>query len=311
MKKATMKDIARLANVSVATVSYVLNNVKNQTIPDPTRQSILQIAKELNYVPNLAARSLVVQRTGMVGILINKSPGLPYWKRQSYLSLTDSLESKLTSAGYHTLVISLDPLNPAMDVIRERKLDAVFVLDVMDEMFYRISANFVDGVPLILIGSLINDRMFNQVNYNYPQALETAVSAADAPSCLIMENHHNAALAGWIMDSSGLAREDIYIAAGEDQGQKELEAFLLRSRGKHIIVINEFLAKAVERTGLASSVTALCTCGFPEIVQPDTQIIRFQNDRAQTAFELMVTLKSAPDDPAIAAGNQFLVDISP
>lgn len=56
-EKATMKDIARQANVSVATVSYVLNNVKNQTIPDPTRQSILQIARELNYVPNLAARS--------------------------------------------------------------------------------------------------------------------------------------------------------------------------------------------------------------------------------------------------------------
>lgn len=311
MKKATMKDIARLANVSVATVSYVLNNVKNQTIPDATRQSILAIAKELNYVPNLAARSLVVQRTGMVGILINKSPGLPYWKRQSYMSLTDSLETKLTSAGYHTLVISLDPLNPAMDVIRERKLDAVFVLDVKDEMFYRISANFVDGVPLILIGSLINDRMFNQVNYNYPQALGAAVSAADAPSCLIMENHHNTALAGWIMDSSGLARDDIYIAAGEHQGQEDLEAFLLRSRGKHIIVINEFLAKAVERTGLAASVTALCTCGFPEIVQLDTRIIRFQNDRARTAFELMEILKSAPDDPAVAASNQFLVDISP
>lgn len=65
MKKATMKDIARQANVSVATVSYVLNNVKNQTIPDPTRQIILQIARELNYVPNLAARSgQTTDRTG-------------------------------------------------------------------------------------------------------------------------------------------------------------------------------------------------------------------------------------------------------
>ncbi|WP_342561138.1 LacI family DNA-binding transcriptional regulator [Paenibacillus sp. FSL R7-0345] len=311
MKKATMKDIARLANVSVATVSYVLNNVKNQTIPDPTRQSILAIAKELNYVPNLAARSLVVQRTGMVGILINKSPNLPYWKRQSHMTFADSLESRLTSAGYHTLIISLDPLNPAMDVIRERKLDAVFVVDVLDEMFYRISANFVDGVPLILIGSLINDRMFNQVNYNYPQALKTAVSSAAVPSCLIMESFHNTALTDWIRDSSGLATEDIYVAADAVRLSEELEVFLLRNHGKHVIVINEFLAKAVERTGLSSSLTALCTCGFPEIVQPDTEIIQFQNDRAQTAFELMVTLKSAPNDPAIAAGNQFLIDVAP
>ncbi|WP_042198757.1 LacI family DNA-binding transcriptional regulator [Paenibacillus camerounensis] len=311
MKKATMKDIARLANVSVATVSYVLNNVKNQTIPDPTRQSILSIAKELNYVPNLAARSLVVQRTGMVGILINQSQNLPFWKRQSHMSLTDSLESKLTAAGYHTLVISLDPLNPAMDIIRERKLDAVFVVDVMDEMFYRISANFVDGVPLILIGSLINDRMFNQVNYNYPQALQSAVSSAAASCCLVMESFNNTALASWIIDNSGIAREDIYVSAGAGQAYEELEAFLQRNQGKHVIVMNEFLAKAVERTGLAASVTVLCTCGFPEVVQPDARIIRFQNDRAETAFELMVKLNSAPDDPAIAAGNQFLVDVAP
>lgn len=309
MKKATMKDIARLANVSVATVSYVLNNVKNQTIPDPTRQSILQIAKDLDYVPNLAARSLVVQRTGMVGILINKSPLLPYWKRQSYMTLVDSLESKLTASGYHTLLISLDPQNPAMDVIRERKLDAVFVVDVRDEMFYRISANFVDGVPLILIDSLIDDRMFNQVNYNYPLAVQSALSAAGAPSCLIMESFHNRSLTNWIVDSSGLNKENIHIASDPAETQGTLEAFLEQTRGRHVIVINEFLAKAVERTGLASSITVLCTCGIPEIVQAGTPTIQFQDNRAETAFELMMSLKHSPDDPRIAAGNQFLVEV--
>ncbi|WP_054940760.1 LacI family DNA-binding transcriptional regulator [Paenibacillus ihuae] len=311
MKKATMKDIARLANVSVATVSYVLNNVKNQTIPDPTRQSILQIAKELNYVPNLAARSLVVQRTGMVGILINKSPQLPYWKRQSYLTLVDSLESKLTASGYHTLLISLDPHNPAMDVIRERKLDAVFVVDVMEKMFYRISANFVDGVPLILIDSLINDRMFNQVNYNYPLALKSAVSAAAVPSCLVMESFHNQALTTWITDSSGFSKENIYIAADPAGAPGTLEDFLQQNRGKHVIVMNEFLAKAVEHTGIASSITALCTCGIPEIVDNGTRVIQFQNNRAETAFELMMSLKHIQEDPRILAGNQFLVEVLP
>ncbi|GAV10816.1 LacI family DNA-binding transcriptional regulator [Paenibacillus sp. NAIST15-1] len=58
MKKPTMKDIAQRANVSVATVSYVLNNVDNQTIPESTRCKITQIAKELDYTPNLTARSL-------------------------------------------------------------------------------------------------------------------------------------------------------------------------------------------------------------------------------------------------------------
>lgn len=311
MKKATMKDIARQANVSVATVSYVLNNVKNQTIPDPTRQSILQIARELNYVPNLAARSLIKQRTGLVGLLINRTSNPPYWKRQNYMALVDSLEARLTEAGYHTLMVSLTPQDPAMDVIRERKLDAVFVLDVRDEMFYRISANFMEGVPLILIDSLVDDHLFNQINYNYPAALQSALSKIQAPSCLIMESHHNKALTDWITDASGLSCEHIHIVDAVREAHTGIANFLNLNRNKHVIVINEYLARVVEKTGLASSLTAICTCGVPEILSEQTAVISFQNNRAQTAFEVMMLILQKQNEISLPGGNQFMVDVMP
>jgi transcriptional regulator with XRE-family HTH domain len=309
MKKATMKDIARLANVSVATVSYVLNDVKNQTIPEPTRESILQIAKQLNYVPNLAARSLVKQRTGLVGILINKAADIPYWKRQSYLSLTANLEAMLTEAGQHTLVVSLNPGAPAMDIIRERKLDAVFVVDVRDDMFYRISANFMEGVPLILIGCLIEDPLFNQVNYNFPQALKLALSSSEAPACLIMEDYNNKALAEWICDSSGLSREIIHIVNDSPEAHHNLESFVMQHPDHHLIVINEFLAKEVERLTPAGPVTAFCTCGVPEILSGSTRPILFLNDRASAAFELMSIIGSQQCSSAREGSNKFWVDV--
>ncbi|MNN91074.1 hypothetical protein D3C81_2091300 [compost metagenome] len=83
------------------------------------------------------------------------------------------------------------------------------------------------------------------------------------------------------------------------------------NRGKHVIVINEFLAKAVEQTGLASSITVLCSCGIPEIVQAGTRVVQFQNNRAETAFELMMSLKHIQEDPKILAGNQFFVEVLP
>ncbi|MNI91875.1 hypothetical protein D3C73_1495930 [compost metagenome] len=76
-------------------------------------------------------------------------------------------------------------------------------------------------------------------------------------------------------------------------------------------MLNEFLAQAVENTGLAAAITVLCTCGIPELVPAGATAIQFQNDRAQTAFELMMTLKHQPDDPQITAGNQFLVEVLP
>ena len=66
--KVTIKDVARAAGVSPATVSRVLND----TVPvdEETRARVLEAAESLRYVPNAAARSLITTRTGTIGVLI-------------------------------------------------------------------------------------------------------------------------------------------------------------------------------------------------------------------------------------------------
>ncbi|MEV7526291.1 LacI family DNA-binding transcriptional regulator [Streptomyces sp. NPDC091371] len=62
----TSADVARLAGVSRATVSYVLNNAEAVRISEPTRRKVREAAEELGYVPHAAARSLRAGRTRMV-----------------------------------------------------------------------------------------------------------------------------------------------------------------------------------------------------------------------------------------------------
>ncbi|MCY6959162.1 LacI family DNA-binding transcriptional regulator [Clostridium brassicae] len=69
MNKVTMKDIANIAGVSKATVSMVLNN-KAISISDNTKERILKIAKELNYIPNGVARSLSTNKSQTIGIIV-------------------------------------------------------------------------------------------------------------------------------------------------------------------------------------------------------------------------------------------------
>ncbi|SIS09084.1 DNA-binding transcriptional regulator, LacI/PurR family [Microbacterium sp. RURRCA19A] len=69
-----MTDVARRANVSQATVSYVLNDVKKHTIPEETKRAVWQAAEELDYRPNLAARDLV---TGQSSVVVCIVPPLP------------------------------------------------------------------------------------------------------------------------------------------------------------------------------------------------------------------------------------------
>ncbi|RYX80612.1 LacI family transcriptional regulator [bacterium] len=65
--RVTMQDIADAAGVHVMTVSNALGNVRG--VAPATREKVLRIARELNYIPNSAARALVVGRTGMIAIL--------------------------------------------------------------------------------------------------------------------------------------------------------------------------------------------------------------------------------------------------
>ncbi|OAB40221.1 hypothetical protein PBAT_23190 [Paenibacillus antarcticus] len=292
LKKTTMKDIATKANVSIATVSYVLNNVDNQTIPETTRSHILRLAEELHYIPNLTARSLVRKKTGLIGILINKSPNMPYWKRHNYSSFIGNLEQLLTSAGYHTLLFTLDAANPSLDIIVERKLEAVFLVDVRDDVFYSISSHFVEGIPLILMDSIIEDKLFKQIIFDYHTALQLASPHDPSQVCLIMENYNNASLVRYILEAVGLSEDAIYII----NDISELEAISTNIRFTKAIVINEFIGNYLERLNIFSSITVICTCHCPEILtSANTRTITFKEDKSDTAFRVMEYLLQKVD----------------
>ncbi|PBC59793.1 LacI family transcriptional regulator [Streptomyces sp. Tue6028] len=70
----TSADVARLAGVSRATVSYVLNNTSAVRISEPTRRRVHEAAKELGYVPHAAARSL---RAGHSRMVLMPAPTVP------------------------------------------------------------------------------------------------------------------------------------------------------------------------------------------------------------------------------------------
>lgn len=77
MKKASIKDVAQLAGVSIATVSQILNN-KGERFSEETRQKVVQARDQIGYVPNLSARRLKKQNSIILGIVV-RSLALPYF----------------------------------------------------------------------------------------------------------------------------------------------------------------------------------------------------------------------------------------
>ena len=66
----TLKKVADLANVSIATVSLVINGFKGSRVSVTTKNRVLEAIKELNYNPNLIAQRLVLRKTNTIGLFI-------------------------------------------------------------------------------------------------------------------------------------------------------------------------------------------------------------------------------------------------
>jgi DNA-binding LacI/PurR family transcriptional regulator len=93
-RRVTSADVAREAGVSRATVSYVLNNVPHQKIPEATRQRILDAAARLGYAPSAAARAL---RSGRSDIVLCLLPDWPIGPAVG--DLLQSLSASLAAQG--------------------------------------------------------------------------------------------------------------------------------------------------------------------------------------------------------------------
>lgn len=93
---ATIKDVAKLADVSVATVSRVLNSTDK--VQDETKERVLSAIKELNYSPNLLGRNLRRLETKKILVLLNTI------SNQFYSRVVKGIEEKAYECGYTVMV---------------------------------------------------------------------------------------------------------------------------------------------------------------------------------------------------------------
>ena len=100
-KKVTIRDVAREAGVSVATVSYVLNNRSDQKISAETKKKVLQIANLLQFTPSYAAKILTTGKSNIIGIL----PGASSDPDFLHIDFTNCLIRTLAAKGYRAMIL--------------------------------------------------------------------------------------------------------------------------------------------------------------------------------------------------------------
>lgn len=144
MGKTRLVDIAKEAGVSVATVSYVLNNQPNQKISEDMRLKIKQIASLLNYQKNSAASALAKGQTNVIGLCLNNN--YSELANSEYLTFILRLSQHLTLNGYMTTLIS------GGQSLVKNNVDSILVIGSSDQEFINISQK--NNIPTLAIETI-------------------------------------------------------------------------------------------------------------------------------------------------------------
>ncbi len=162
---ATIRDVARVSGVSVATVSRVLND--KGPVREETRQRILEAAASLGYAPDAAARSLSTRKTGTIGVL------LPDLYGEFFSEVIRGLDLAARRSGYHILVSSSHSDRSEVEAVLRALRGRVDGLIVMSpEADARaLQANLPGTLPLVLLNCRVEGSSFDSINLdNYAGA---------------------------------------------------------------------------------------------------------------------------------------------
>ncbi len=172
MGKATIHDVARLANVSPSAVSIVLNN--RPGVSDATRKSILEIIEQLGYAPNPNSSRLLFNKTYNIAILFLRSAS-PL-DHSFYSEINTAVLHECEKQGYNLIFASFTTQNGTVqfpNLIKACDVDGVIFYGDVDPAVLRALSKY--DLPHIIIDNHVHMSNVLSVSANYRHAAEVAV----------------------------------------------------------------------------------------------------------------------------------------
>ncbi|MBQ8327805.1 MAG: LacI family DNA-binding transcriptional regulator [Lachnospiraceae bacterium] len=276
-KKVTVKDVAREAGVSVATVSYIMNNRADQKISPATKKKVLQIANLLNYKPNHAAKSLAQGRNNIIGITYVLDPKTPA-RNLEITTFTNLLIPQLARRNYDVLFLKVP--DPHEDAFINRNVDAILAIDLTHEAFRALAEAYL--VPIIGIDMIINDSLFYQVYSDYPTHIrEAATLLGTEDYYLLTDGFSNMRFLSFLQDS--LPKERIvFYSKWSSETQQMLQ-------DKKVIVLGTYLGLIVHPFLPEENLVVISSEQTAHLLPPSLRIIRNDIDKkANLAINLLL-----------------------
>ena len=169
MGVVTLKDVAKVAGVSYATVSRALSG--SPEIGESTRKRVIRICEEMGYTPNSVARSMVMKRTNIIGLIVTSIDN-PFMSE-----MTAHLEIYARKCGFNLMVCNssynLDLEKEVFSLLMGRKVDGIIMIPVGNESYDSLKV-LTAQVPTVFIGENMQDLPENYVSVDNTNGMQRA-----------------------------------------------------------------------------------------------------------------------------------------
>src|SRR5471030_1446676 len=142
-----MKDVARLAGVSTSTVSHVIN--KNRFVSDAIADKVNAAVEQLNYAPSALARSLKLNQTRTIGMLLTASSN-PF-----YAEVVRGVERSCYERGYSLILCNTDGdaerMNRSMETLLQKRVDGLLLMCTENHRPSQDALSRYPSVPIVMM----------------------------------------------------------------------------------------------------------------------------------------------------------------
>ncbi len=152
MKNVTIKDIAKVAGISYATVSRALSG--SSEIGEETRERVLRICREMGYTTNYVARSMVMRRTKIIGLIVANIDN-PFMSELAY-----HIEIRAREQGYNLMLCNsshdLELERQVFSLLVGRQVDGIILVPANSESYENLKP-YISKVPTVFMSENLRD----------------------------------------------------------------------------------------------------------------------------------------------------------
>lgn len=249
--KATIVEVAKAANVSVATVSRVING--NYPVKQETKEKVLQIIEELNYTPNTQARDLIKKQSSTIGVVV------PSISNMFFPSVINGIESYFEDTEYSIFLCTTDnDSNKEKKRINELKSRNVAGIIVIDPTIENSKSKFFNNIakvtPIVFINGYTNSPNISSV------ANDEEIGARIAMDYLIENNHKNILFIRGESSYSYDVKEKVYREMMSEINNLKEEYILNIGKGNSTQTVNQTMEEGIKILSQSKNITAVFAC---------------------------------------------------